>query len=261
MLFVSCISLIQRKEFNTLQMSVLGSMLANKLLLPGISILYSIYRGESMAHNVDTARTNIMLLAFATCGFLIPTVFDLQTNLPDVALSAMSRAASVMLIVAYAGHLFYQLFTHKDEHDPDHPNPVTLLDEQGTSNRLRLWISVPTFIGLTILIYFVTDEIVASIQRLGPADTQMSFAYIVFPILNCDLAAIEQAHRSMDLMLAVTLGKSVQTGLFVAPALVIVGWGMGFDDMNLSFDLSFIATLFISVILLMQLTTGRNFTW
>lgn len=200
-------------------------------------------------------------MLFASCAFAIPTVFNAQTSLPDSSNSAVSRATSLMLLIAYVGLLVYHLLTHKSKQITWLPDPAAALDEQASSSRLQLWVSVPAYIGLTILLYFVTDNIVASIQQLTTGNTTIFFGYIIFPILNCDLAAIEQGERSMDLMFAVTVGKSVQTGLLVAPVLVTVGWAMGFDDIALSFDLSLIVALFMSLILLMQLGLLSPLTW
>lgn len=107
----------------------------------------------------------------------------------------------------------------------------------------------------------MTDNIVANIQVLESGRYKTAFGFIVFPIINCDLAAIEQAESSMDLMLAFTVGKSVQSALLVTPVLLIVAWGLGMDDLNLGFDLSEACSLFLSVFLLMRLTCSSTFTW
>jgi Ca2+:H+ antiporter len=73
---------------------------------------------------------------------------------------------------------------------------------------------------------------------------------VLLPILSNDLAAIQLAmHDEMDLAIHAALGKSLQVTLVVTPILVIVGWGLGIEDMNLLFDGFQVVTLFASVLL------------
>jgi len=56
----------------------------------------------------------------------------------------------------------------------------------------------------------------------------------------------------MDLAIQSSLGKSIHPGLVVAPALVIFGWMMGIEGMNLLFDGFQVSAMFLSVLLLTQ---------
>lgn len=53
----------------------------------------------------------------------------------------------------------------------------------------------------------------------------------------------------MDLAIGVAVGSSMQVSLFLIPLLVIIGWIMGKEEMDLSFDGFQIAVLFVSVLL------------
>lgn len=53
----------------------------------------------------------------------------------------------------------------------------------------------------------------------------------------------------MDLAIGVAVGSSMQVSLFLIPLLVVIGWIMGQDAMNLSFDGFQIAVLFVAVLL------------
>lgn len=105
------------------------------------------------------------------------------------------------------------------------------------------------FIGLTTLLYFALDNVVASLSVLEQDKYETAFAFILFAMVNCDLAAIEQAERSTDMMLTFTVGKSIQSALFVTPLVVIVGWGMGMNDLILGFDISEIGLLYLIIAL------------
>ncbi|KAK3934247.1 hypothetical protein QBC46DRAFT_347855 [Diplogelasinospora grovesii] len=53
----------------------------------------------------------------------------------------------------------------------------------------------------------------------------------------------------MHLAIGVAVGSSMQITLFIIPLLVIIGWGMGIDEMSLSFDMFQVAVLFVAVLL------------
>ena len=53
----------------------------------------------------------------------------------------------------------------------------------------------------------------------------------------------------MDLAIAVAVGSSMQIALLVIPLIVILGWALGIDEMNLYFDGFQVMILFVSVLL------------
>ena len=53
----------------------------------------------------------------------------------------------------------------------------------------------------------------------------------------------------MDLSIAVSVGSSLQIALLVIPLIVILGWALGIDEMNLYFDGFQVMILFVSVLL------------
>jgi Ca2+:H+ antiporter len=65
----------------------------------------------------------------------------------------------------------------------------------------------------------------------------------------------------MDLAIGVAVGSSMQVALFLIPLLVIIGWGMGNDEMNLSFDLFQVATMFVAVLLVNYLIADGKSHW
>lgn len=65
----------------------------------------------------------------------------------------------------------------------------------------------------------------------------------------------------MDLAIGVAVGSSMQVALFIIPFLVIVGWGMDIEAMNLSFDTFQVAVLFVAVLLVNYLIADGKSHW
>lgn len=65
----------------------------------------------------------------------------------------------------------------------------------------------------------------------------------------------------MDLAIGVAVGSSMQVALLVIPFAVILGWILGLNDMNLSFDGFQVAVLFVSVLLVNYLIGDGKSHW
>lgn len=281
---ISGIVLILNGEITMMQMSLIGTLQANLLLLPALSVFYATLRQKSMVHESGITKKYTLLLFLATAGLVAPTVFDLETTLPMASTAGLSRGTSVLLMIAYGGYLFFQLSTHKTffesdqsiKHCPTRRSNARamengMLEDSSTpeehvskTGELSIWTALFMFIATTALLYFCVDFVVNSVQELREIHDFPSLAfsgYILIPILNCDLGAIEQVELSMDSVLTFTFDKSLQLALFFSPFLVMVAWGAGFDDASLSFDKLAVTTLFTSVYLVNALSTLGEFNW
>jgi Ca2+:H+ antiporter len=65
----------------------------------------------------------------------------------------------------------------------------------------------------------------------------------------------------MDLAIGVAVGSSMQVALFLIPLVVVIGWGMGKDEMNLSFDMFQVAVMFVAVLLTNYLIGDGKSHW
>lgn len=256
MQMISSIALLVRGEYELLQVSLVGSLLANILLLPALSILYAAYHGKSIAHDSSMTRNYTLLLSLAIGGFIIPTVFDIETVLPTSQTAAISRAVSVLLM---GGYLYLQLSTHRDRFN----HLTSERNKKADELQISIRVASAAFVAATVLLYFSVDFVVDSLQDLG-AGVRGSWAFtgvVLIPVLNCDVAAVEQAGRSMDLMLMFTVGKCTQSALLVAPLLVLVVWGLGADGVNLSFDIWLVVVQSVSLYVVNGLVAGRSLNW
>lgn len=265
-----------------MQMTLIGNMLVNLLLLPALSIFYATYHRQSMVHEYAITKKYTLLLYLAASGFVAPTIFDMETDLPTVSTAALSRGTSFLLMLTYAAYLFFQLSTHKRFFERDLPARHYPITGNGTSDleahglggscaphqhdgevqELSFWTAAVMFIATTILVYFCVDFFVDSILELGKTQDYYGFSgYILIPILNSDVAAFEQVEQSMDMVLSFTLDKSLQLALFVSPLLVLVAWGLGEEEAGLSFDILGVTALLMSVYLVNSLSALGNFNW
>ncbi|XP_058108795.1 vacuolar cation/proton exchanger 2-like isoform X8 [Magnolia sinica] len=168
---------------------------------------------------------------------------------------ALSRFSSFVMLVAYAGYLFFQLKSHQSLYDP--------IVEEGDRREensydedvpeITLWESIAWLAVLTVWVSVISGYLVDAIQ--GASDLwNMPVAFISVILLPIVGNAAEHASAIMfatknklDITLGVAIGSSTQISMFVIPFCVVVGWVMR-QPMDLNFQLFETATLFITVL-------------
>lgn len=304
-------------EVVIVQTSLIGSVLSNLLLVMGMCFFFGGLRRQEQYFNMTVAQTAASLLALAIASIIIPTVFDKMTDLPVASTAALSRGTSVILLVVYAGYLYFQLKTHssifaeESQKVPMRPSKRALdpnaikkgmvgpaglmglpgVNEEGASNNIKLQqmlnamptvdeddeegedpqlsftVAVITLVGSTVLIAFCAEFLVDSIQYVTASGgiSKEFLGLILLPIVGNaaeHATAVTVACKDkMDLAIGVAVGSSMQVSLFLIPLLVVIGWGMGVDAMNLSFDLFQVAVLFVSVLLVNYLIGDGKSHW
>eukprot|EP00966_Prymnesium_polylepis_P189234 4384063-Prymnesium_polylepis.1 len=95
------------------QLSLLGSVLSNLLLVLGCSFLLGGFRYKEQHFSADTVRANTSLLMLGMITLLLPAMLDItNTQLHDDDSLTLSRICSLILLIVYVGFLVFQLKTH-----------------------------------------------------------------------------------------------------------------------------------------------------
>lgn len=143
-----------------------------------------------------------------------------------------------------------------DEDDDDEEEP-----------QLHFYVAIATLAGSTVVIALCAEYMVNSIDAVTKSGglSEEFVGLILLPIVGNaaeHATAVTVAIKDkMDLAIGVAVGSSMQVALFVIPLLVIVGWGMGMEDMNLSFDMFQVAVMFVAVLLVNYLIGDGKSHW
>mmetsp|Transcript_113554 Transcript_113554/g.242360 ORF Transcript_113554/g.242360 Transcript_113554/m.242360 type:complete len:231 (+) Transcript_113554:2-694(+) len=172
---------------------------------------------------------------------------------------AVSRWASIFLLLVYFAYLFFQLKTHSELFQDDGEEEEEQPDlSAGTA---AIFLAV-----LTVVTSFATDYLIDSIR--GTVERwQVSKEFIgiiVLPIIGNaaeHYTAITVAMRNkMDLSLGVAAGSSCQMALLVTPFTVLVGWAYG-TEMTLNFHVFQLAVLMFAVSLVTNILNNGMSNW
>ena len=107
------------------QLSLLGSILSNMLLVLGCAFLFGGMSRKEQYFNAEGVIINFGLLLLAVMGLSLPALLHFtHTELHGTASElALSRFSSTILLLIYLAFLYFQLVTHthlyEDEEDDD----------------------------------------------------------------------------------------------------------------------------------------------
>ncbi|KAH9539405.1 hypothetical protein CY35_15G056500 [Sphagnum magellanicum] len=253
---IICVFALKDDMIRVVQLSLLGSILSNMLLVLGCAFFFGgLVHSNDQKFNKGTAQVSSGLLLMAVMGLLFPAVLhathtELKYGASELSLS---RFSSIIMLAAYSSFIYFQLRSDKEcSNDAD--------EEQGDSGFLRpnshvltFWDSIFWLTALTIFISVLSQYLVDAINGASAAwNVPLPFiSVIILPIVG---NAAEHASAIMfavkdklDISLGVAIGSSTQISMFVIPFCVIIGWPMG-TRMDLNFQLFETGTLFITVL-------------
>ncbi|KAL2066011.1 hypothetical protein VTL71DRAFT_2082 [Oculimacula yallundae] len=138
-------------------------------------------------------------------------------------------------------------------------------DDEDEEPQLHIAVAWATLAGATAIIGLCAEFMVDAIGSITGAISIEFVGLILLPIVGNaaeHATAVTVACKDkMDLAIGVAVGSSMQVSLFLIPLLVIIGWIMGKDDMDLSFDGFQIAVLFVAVLLVNYLIGDGKSHW
>ncbi|XP_020216289.1 vacuolar cation/proton exchanger 5 [Cajanus cajan] len=241
------------------QLSLLGSILSNMLLVLGCAFLCGgiVFNKKEQVFNKASASVNSGLLLMAVMGILFPAVLHYTHTEVHVGKSelSLSRFSSCIMLVAYAAYLFFQLKSQRNLY-------VSVNEEEGQngnnsnddeSPNISKWESIIWLSVMTAWISILSEYLVGAIEGASSA-WEIPVAFISVILLPLVGNAAEHASAIMfamkdklDISLGVAIGSSTQISMFVIPFCVVIGWIMG-HPMDLNFQLFETAALFLTVI-------------
>ncbi|KAI3326628.1 Calcium/proton exchanger [Xylariaceae sp. AK1471] len=146
------------------------------------------------------------------------------------------------------------------------PSTSELEEEEGPEEPgLHLFVALGTLTICTVIIALCAEGLVSGIEPISNVVSEEFIGLILIPIVGnaCEHAtAVTVAVKDkMDLAIGVAIGSSMQVALFLIPLLVIIGWGIGNQEMTLAFDTFQIVVLFVAVLLVNYLIGDGKSHW
>jgi Ca2+:H+ antiporter len=237
--------------------SLTGSILVNLLVGLGCALVIGGVKYGTRRFDREHLRTNASMLLLCSFCFIVPAVF--QVGVPETS-RELSREIAIVLLLVYVGNLIATFFNQRfagvattdlvDEGNVEVPLARTLL---------QLGLAAA---ALAVVSDILTESLQPMAQTLGLSDV-FSGVVLLGGVGGCGeiLTAIRFARSGrQELVLAVTVGSTIQMVLLVAPLLVLLGPLVG-EPMDLAFSMIEVVAIVIAVVVARELITDGKVTW
>ncbi|KAK6509649.1 hypothetical protein TWF481_004381 [Arthrobotrys musiformis] len=256
-----------------IQAAILGSIITNLLLCLGMCFFVGGIRMQVQTFHSAVSEVGNGLLLVAGFGLLIPSAFYSALKgsaVPDLDLFKepkytngrlqhdvlkISQATSILLIIAFIIYIWFNARTHHSIFDE-----VIESDEHRDLDRERdehkpkftfteCILAIAVSIALVTLFAIILVEKIEDVVEAGIPDQFLGL--ILLPLVEKaaeHLTAVDEAwDGQMNLALFHCLAPSIQTALFNAPLVVIVGWVIN-KPIDLNFEIFMITLLVLSIL-------------
>jgi Ca2+:H+ antiporter len=205
------------------QAAIIGSMLANLLLVLGAAFLVGGLKNGRQAFAKSRARDTVVLLSLATAALVVPSVAKYTHTPAEAHVRVLSDIVAVVLLIIFALSLPAALRREQPaegsvEQAPAHSEPV----------RWPLWLAVGMLVVAGAAAAFVSDWFVKALTpAIETLHISQTFAGLVVVAIAGNaienVVGVQLAWRNQaDYALAVIVNSPLQIALVLAPALVLL---------------------------------------
>ena len=238
--------------------SITGSILANLLLGLGLAIVVGDLRHGNLRFESAHLRSSSSMLMLCSFCFIVPAVFNLGT--PD-GTRDLSLEMSLVLLAVYFVNVFGTIFSKRKEGHGLEDGEIR--DEHpGESIGQVTMVMLVAAIGLGFASETMANALEPTSDLLGLSET---FSGLIFLGAVGSLGEIISGTRfarkgQSGLLLASTMGTTIQIVLVVAPLLVIIGRLIG-QPMDLAFTSFEVVSIVLASVITRELVQDGKANW
>ena len=253
---------LQAGLYEIVKASITGSIIGNVLFVLGLAIYMGGLGREKQTFNRTAASVASSQLVLATAGLLIPAAFAFTTpasELTEFLREEVSVGVALLLLGSYVAQLIFSLKTHKHLYSEEEE-----LEVHGQAWSIRH--SIIVLIGATVLVAFMSELLVEGVgyltEQIGL--TELFVGVILVALIGNAAehltAVIVAMKNKMDLAVSIAMGSTLQVALFVAPALVLIGFFIG-RPLDLIFNLFELAAIGVTMLIANAITQDGESNW
>ena len=220
-LFVSFFAL-QAGLVTVVQSAIVGSILANSLLVMGLAFLFGGWRNGTQKFASERPRAIVIMMVLAVSALVVPTIVDAIHTPAEAHEETLSIASALVLLAVFAASIPFSLRGGT----VGEAVPSAELEE----SRWSLRRAVSILIAAGILTAFVSDWFVQALEPTIEAwHISQAFAGLVIVAIAGNavenVIGIQLAIKNkVDYAISIVMNSSLQVALALTPILVLLSY-------------------------------------
>jgi Ca2+:H+ antiporter len=262
---------VQAGLFEIVKASITGSIIANLLLVLGLSLLAGGIKHKNLALHRRATATTLSLMTLSVIAIALPAIFFWAAASPGLfagvtplaeaeahaRLVTLSLVASVVMVVVYFLSLFYSFVTHK------HLFHEKVAEEHADWTKRRALVVMAL---ATAAVAVMAELLVGSVEGLR---TTMGWNELFVGVVIVAIVGNAAEHSTailvaikgkIDLAFQIAAGSSAQIALFVAPVLVFFAAATG-HAMALDFEVFELFSIVVAVAVAYAVAIDEDPNW
>jgi Ca2+:H+ antiporter len=255
-----CIFALNAGLVDVVRAALVGSILANLLLVLGLAFLVGGLKNGTQQLGSERARTIVVLMLLSVTAMAIPSIaHEVHSPAADHEV-AFSVIVSVVLLVLFALSL-------RRDTDAGAGQPEMEPEMEMEAPRWPVALAVGLLALAGALAAFVSDWFVAALEpAMDSLDISQGFAGLVIVaiagnaienVVGVQLAAKGQSEYAFS----VILNSPLQIALVLAPVLVLVSQVFGLASLTLVFGPMLVVALILAILLAALIAIDGESTW
>ncbi len=254
-----CIFSLKAGLVDVVRAALVGSILANLLLVLGLAFLVGGLRHGTQQLGSERARTIVVLMLLSVTAFAIPSfTYWLHTGASEHE-NTFSVIVSVLLLLLFALSLPFSLKRRGGDASEDSGHQET--------PRWPLWLAITLLAGAGVAAAFVSDWFVNALQpAMDALSINQTFAGLVVVAIAGNavenVVGVQLAGRNQSAYaFSVVLNSPLQIALVLAPVLVLISQIFGLASLTLVLSPLLVVSLMLAVILAGFIAFDGESTW
>jgi Ca2+:H+ antiporter len=245
---------------NVVQAALIGSILANSLLVLGVAIVVGGVKHGRMHFDAQPPRLIVSMMMLAVAALTIPTLAAELHTPASTHEESLSAACAVLLLVVFLASLPFSL-SADPERNPRHASPPSTVDRWPIG--LAIAVLVVASLGAALVSEWFVSALEPAIEALH---LSQAFAGIVIVAIAGNavenVAGIRLAAKNRpNYAMSVILNSSLLIALVVSPVLVLLSFVLGGPVFTLVMPPLLIAALLLTTITSAIIVTDGETIW
>ena len=243
------------------QAALIGSILANLLLVLGLSFIVGGLKHGTQKLDSERARAIAMMMVLSVVALVLPSVASYVHAPASRHEGTLSVVVSIVLLAIFALSLPASLRKGATDLSSDEP------DCHGGPPRWSTWLAVGVLAAAAVAAAFVSDWFVQALEpsmhALGINEVFAGLVIVAIAgnaienVVGIQLAAKNQSRYAFS----VIVNSPLQIALVLAPVLVLLSHAMGFAPLDLVFSPMLVVSVALAVVVTAIVTLDGESNW